>query len=66
MMEENLRDEHNLLLETLWAYRNSKRAIIGLSPFLLTYRHDTVLPMEVLVPSLRVTVQKNLVLEDYS
>ncbi|XP_073289309.1 uncharacterized protein [Primulina huaijiensis] len=36
MMEENPRDWPRLLSETLWAYRTSKRAATGVSPFALT------------------------------
>ena len=34
MLVENPKDWHMILLETLWAYRSSKRSSIGLSPFL--------------------------------
>ena len=66
MMEENPRDWHYLLSETLWAYRTSKRSATGVSPYSLVYGHDVVLPMEVVVPSLRVAKQNGLTLEEYN
>ena len=64
-MEENPRDWHRLLSETLWAYRTSKRCATGVSPYSLVYGHDVVLPMEVVVPSLRVAKHNGLILEEY-
>ena len=66
MIEENPRDWHRILSETLWAYRTSKRSATGVSPFSLTFGHDAVLPMEVVVPSLRVAKQNELAPEEYS
>ena len=60
MLEENPKDWNRLLLETLWAYTTSKRSSIGVSPFSLTYGQDAVLPMEVVVPYLRVSRQNAL------
>ena len=37
MLENNPRDWHIILFETLWAYRTSKRCSIGVSPYSLTY-----------------------------
>ena len=39
---------------------------IGISPFSLTYGQDAVLPMEVVVPSLRVSRENGLTSQDYS
>ncbi|XP_015571051.1 uncharacterized protein LOC107260821 [Ricinus communis] len=60
MLEDNLRDWPRILFETLWAYRTSKRSSTSMSPFFLTYGHDVVLPMEIVVPSLRVVKQNAL------
>ncbi|XP_020417993.1 uncharacterized protein LOC109948703 [Prunus persica] len=57
---------HEKLLETLWAYRTSKREATSMTPYALTYGHDAILPMEIAVQSLRITHQHNLVREDYS
>ena len=66
MLEDNPRDWHRILSETLWAYRTSKRSATGVSPFFLTYGQDAVLPMEVVVPSLRVSKQNDLTPQEYN
>ncbi|XP_050222200.1 uncharacterized protein LOC126672295 [Mercurialis annua] len=66
MLEENLKDWHRILSKALWAYRTSRRNATGVSPFMLTYGHDAVLPMEVVVRSLRVAKQNHLTSEDYN
>ena len=58
MLEDNPRDWPRILSETLWAYRTSKREATSTSPFALTFGHDTILPLEVCVPSLRVAKTK--------
>ena len=55
MLKENPKDWHKILSETLWTYKTFKRDSIGLSLFSLTYGQDAVLPMEVVVHSLRVS-----------
>ena len=40
MLEKNPRDWYKILLETLWAYRTSKRSSTRVSPFSLTYGQD--------------------------
>ncbi|XP_050227807.1 uncharacterized protein LOC126677299 [Mercurialis annua] len=66
MLEENPRDWHRILLEALWAYCISRRNATGVSPFMLTYGHDAMLPMEVVMRSLRVAKQNHLTPEDYN
>ncbi|PRQ31678.1 putative ribonuclease H-like domain-containing protein [Rosa chinensis] len=66
MIQENPRDWHNLLSETLWAYQISKRSATGTTPFALTYGHDAILSMEMTVRSLRVAMQNNLTADEYS
>ncbi|XP_048229098.1 uncharacterized protein LOC125369869 [Ricinus communis] len=66
MIEENPRDWHRLLSKTLWAYRTSKINATSVSPFTLTFGHDVVLPMEVVVSSLRMEKQNGLEFEEYS
>ena len=56
MLEDNLRDWHIVLSKTLWAYKTSKKDSTRVSPYFLTYRQDAMLPMEVVVPSLRVSM----------
>ncbi|XP_075515859.1 uncharacterized protein LOC142550667 [Primulina tabacum] len=65
-MEENPRDWPRLLSETLWTYMTSKWAATGVSPFALTFGHDAVLPLEIMVPSMRVARQNELSSEYYS
>lgn len=65
MMEENLRDWYSLLVEILWAYKTSKRDAIMVCLFTLTYGHNVVIPMEVLVSYIRVALQNNLIPKDY-
>lgn len=63
-MEENLKDNH-FLSKTLQAHGTSKRDATGVSPFSLTYRDNAILLLEVLVLSLRIALQNNLILKDY-
>ena len=60
MLEDNLRDWHIILSNTLWAYRTFKGDSTGGSPYSLTYGQDVVPPVEVVVPSLRVSRQNDL------
>ena len=55
MLEDNPKYWHIILSETLWAYRTSKRHSTEVSPYSLTYGQDVVIPMEVVVPSLRIS-----------
>ena len=66
MLEDNLKYWHKILFETLWVDRTSKRDSTGISPYSLTYGQDEVLPMEVVVPSLKVSRQNDLNLQEYS
>ncbi|XP_038693788.1 uncharacterized protein LOC119991515 [Tripterygium wilfordii] len=65
-IDDNPRAWHKILPETLWAYRISKRTNTVTSPFALTYGHDAVLPMELVVPSLGIMKQHDLSAEEYS
>ncbi|XP_075479461.1 uncharacterized protein LOC142520348 [Primulina tabacum] len=65
-MVENPRDWPRLLSETLWAYRTSKRTATGVSPFSLTFGHDEVLPLEIMLEELdelRIQVYNALLLQ---
>ena len=66
MLEENPRDWQRILSKTLWAYKTSKRSSTGVNPFSLVYGQDTVLPMKVVVPSLRVFRKNDLTSQEYS
>ncbi|XP_059654508.1 uncharacterized protein LOC132301253 [Cornus florida] len=47
-------------------HMNSKRTGTGVTPYMLTYGHDAVLPMEMKVKSARVAFQNNLTPADYT
>ncbi|XP_059635256.1 uncharacterized protein LOC132277412 [Cornus florida] len=47
-------------------HMNSKRTGTGVTPYMLTYGHDAVLPMEMKVKSARVAFQNNLTSADYT
>ncbi|XP_050135655.1 uncharacterized protein LOC126611393 [Malus sylvestris] len=56
---------HEKLGDTLWAYRTSKRARTGTTPYALTFGQDVVLPMEINVSSIRIQNQFGLHSEEY-
>ena len=66
MLKENPRDWHMILSKKLWAYRTSKRSSTKVSPFFLTYGQDAVLPMEVVVSSLRVCRKNGLTHQEHN
>ena len=65
MLEEDQRNWHKILSKTLWACMTYKRSSTGVSHFYLTYGKNAILPMEVVVPSLRVSKQNGLT-QEYS
>ncbi|XP_059654964.1 uncharacterized protein LOC132301754 [Cornus florida] len=66
MIENHPKEWHHLLSEALWAYRNSKRSSTGVILYMLTYRYDAILLMEMTVRSTRVAFQNNLTPADYN
>ncbi|XP_058189360.1 uncharacterized protein LOC131306947 [Rhododendron vialii] len=66
MVENNPRAWHELLSEALWAYRTSKKEATNITPYMLVYGHDPVLPMEVAVKSARIAYQHGLTPADYT
>ncbi|KAK2362505.1 hypothetical protein QL285_087565 [Trifolium repens] len=56
---------HNTLDQVLWACRNSPKESTNSTPFRLTYGHDAVLPVEVMVQSIRVQRQMEIPSEHY-
>ncbi|XP_058203009.1 uncharacterized protein LOC131317479 [Rhododendron vialii] len=66
MVENNSRVWHELLSDALWAYRTSKKEATNVTPYMLVYGHDPVLPMEVTVRSARIAYQNGLSPVDYS
>ena len=63
MLEDNPRDWHIILFETLWAYKTSK--IDSTWAYFLTYGQHAVLPMEVVVPSLKVSRHNDINPQEY-
>ncbi|XP_043714654.1 uncharacterized protein LOC122663011 [Telopea speciosissima] len=57
VIDDNPRSWVEMLSEVLWAFRTSKRIVIGTTPYALTFGHDAILPMEVIIESLRVARQ---------
>nr|CBL94129.1 putative reverse transcriptase (RNA-dependent DNA polymerase) domain containing protein [Malus domestica] len=56
---------HENLGNTLWAYRTSKRAGTGTTPYALTFGQDAMLPVEINVSSVRIQNQFGLHSEEY-
>ncbi|KAM2279832.1 hypothetical protein FF2_039819 [Malus domestica] len=65
MVIESPEKWHEKLGNTLWAYRTSRRAGIGTTPYALTFGQDAVLPMEINVSSVRIQNQFGLHSEEY-
>lgn len=57
-------DWHTHVPFALWAYRTSIRTLMGATPFSLVYGTEVVLPLEVQIPSLRISLH-DLVSEDH-
>ncbi|GKU93239.1 hypothetical protein SLEP1_g6847 [Rubroshorea leprosula] len=66
MVDDNPRCWHELLSDTIWAYKTSQRSSIKVTPFSLTYGHDAVLPMELSTRSLRIAIQHGLTSGEYN
>ena len=56
-VNESGRDWHLQLNPALWAYRTSVRAPTGATPYSLVYGAEAILPIEIEIPSLRVSLQ---------
>ncbi|XP_059664235.1 uncharacterized protein LOC132310008 [Cornus florida] len=66
MIKDKPRRWHETLSEALWAYKNSKKTGTVVTPYMLTYGHHDVLPMEMNVKSAKVAFQNNLTPADYT
>ena len=66
IVKENTRSWHIMLSEVLSAYRTSKKSSTGVTPFMLTYGHDAMLPMKVIIRSARRAIQNYLELINYN
>ena len=58
-------DWHLQINLALWAYRTSIHTPIGATPFSLVYRSKVVLPLEVEIPSLRISLHGLISDEDH-
>ncbi|CAN6687987.1 unnamed protein product [Malus baccata var. baccata] len=65
MVIDSLEKWPEKLGNTLWAYRTSKRAGTGTTPYALTFGQDAVLPMEINVSSVKIQNQFGLHNEEY-
>ncbi|CAN6704619.1 unnamed protein product [Malus baccata var. baccata] len=65
MVIESPEKWHEMLGNTLWAYKTSKRAGTCTTPYALTFGQDAVLPMEINVSSVRIQNQFGLHSAEY-
>ncbi|XP_028084374.1 uncharacterized protein LOC114285532 [Camellia sinensis] len=64
-MVETYKDWSEKLLFAFWGYRMSIRTSIGVTPYSLIYGMETVLPIEVEIPSLRVMAECQIAEADW-
>lgn len=62
MTNDNTKIRHELLSEALLGYRNFKRDSTSVSPYSLTYEHDALISMEIVVPLLKVARQTQAIM----
>ena len=60
MVSTHKRDWSDKLPEALWAYRTTIRGPTHSTPFSLVYGCEAVVPLEVQIPSLRVSLQNEM------
>lgn len=65
MIDNNPRVWHQLIIDTLWVYQNSKRGSTGVTPYQLVCGHDRVQPMEINIQSTRIALQNELTPQQY-
>lgn len=65
MVSEDGRDWHLQLNPALWAYRTSIHTPIGATPFSLVYGSKAILPIEIELLSLRISLQNHITDEEY-
>ena len=63
-MNKHGKDWNTQLIYALWAYRTSVRIATGTTPYNLVYGADAIMPLELEIPSLRVSLKD--IIDDYS
>lgn len=64
LVSENRSDWEDKLDSVLWAFRTAYKVATGMTPFKLVYGMEAVVPMEYVIPSLRLAIQYHLSPED--
>ncbi|KMT11469.1 hypothetical protein BVRB_5g107940 [Beta vulgaris subsp. vulgaris] len=64
VVSKHKRDWHEKLGEALWAYRTTYKTPTQSTPYALVYGVESVLPLEIQVPSLRIAIQEDLTVEE--
>ena len=60
VVSKSKRDWHERIGEALWAYRTSYKTATQSTPYALVYGVESILPLELQIPSLRVAIQEGL------
>ncbi|WP_219824490.1 hypothetical protein, partial [Enterobacter cloacae complex sp. 4DZ1-17B1] len=58
IVTENQKDWDDKLDSALWSFRTAFKVTTGMTPFKLVYGLEAMVPMEFVVPSLRVSAEK--------
>jgi len=58
VVSKSKRDWHEKLGAVLWAYHTSYRTTTQSTPYALVYGVEAMLPLEIQIPSLRITIQE--------
>ncbi|KNA23095.1 hypothetical protein SOVF_027820 [Spinacia oleracea] len=64
VVSKSKRDWHERIGEALWAYRTSYKTATQSTPYALVYGVESILPLELQIPSLRVAIQEGLTKDD--
>lgn len=64
ILKANKRDWDKKLGSALWAFRTSYKVTTGMAPFRMAFGLEAVVPMEFMVPSLRIAVEERMPMEE--